>query len=168
MPLKSGNAANFHPGFIIFSVHLPRIAAFNLLIFFPKSILGYSGPIPLGYVARGNGNSGGIFILEMERSLKFRNYFRKSELPLREPQGRCGGLLNGNGKASLSQLKSGVKADPDFILQGIGWLVREDKLRIEKNGRSVSYSLKGWMREGAGKNWHPFPIYLKGRQSHYL
>jgi len=60
-----------------------------------------------------------------------------------ETAGEIWRLLNGNGEASLNQLNKGVKADPNLILQAIGWLAREDKLRIEKKGRYVTYSLKG-------------------------
>jgi hypothetical protein len=60
-----------------------------------------------------------------------------------ETAGKIWRLLNENGEASLSQLKRGVKADPNLIVQAIGWLAREDKLHIEKKGRSVIYSLKG-------------------------
>ena len=60
-----------------------------------------------------------------------------------ETAGEIWRLLNGNGETSLSQLKKRVRADQNLILQGIGWLAREDKLRIEKNGRYVTYSLKG-------------------------
>ena len=63
--------------------------------------------------------------------------------PIGETAGKVWRLLNENGGASLSQLKKGVKVDPNLILQAIGWLAREDKLRIEKNGRYVIYSLKG-------------------------
>ena len=63
--------------------------------------------------------------------------------PIGETAGKVWMSLNENGEASLGQLKRGVKADPNLILQAIGWLAREDKLRIEKNGRYVTYSLKG-------------------------
>jgi hypothetical protein len=63
--------------------------------------------------------------------------------PIGDTAGKVWRLLNENGEASLNQLKRGVKADPNLILQAIGWLAREDKLRIEKNGRYVTYSLKG-------------------------
>ncbi len=63
--------------------------------------------------------------------------------PIGETAGKVWRLLNENGEASLSQLKRGVEADPNLILQAIGWLAREDKLHIEKNGRYVTYSLKG-------------------------
>jgi hypothetical protein len=56
--------------------------------------------------------------------------------------GKVYNFLNEKGEATLSQLKRGVKADPNLILEGIGWLAREDKLRIEKKGRYVTYSLK--------------------------
>jgi hypothetical protein len=36
----------------------------------------------------------------------------------------------------------GVEADAGLILQAIGWLAREDKLRIEKKGQYIIYSLK--------------------------
>ncbi len=63
--------------------------------------------------------------------------------PIGETAGKVWNLLNENGEAKLSQLKRGVEADPNLILQAIGWLAREDKLRIEKNGRYVTFSLKG-------------------------
>jgi hypothetical protein len=56
--------------------------------------------------------------------------------------GKVWNFLNEKGEATLSQLKRGVKGDPNLILEAIGWLAREDKLRIEKKGRYVTYSLK--------------------------
>ena len=56
--------------------------------------------------------------------------------------GKVWSYLNEKGEATLSELKMGVKADPNLILEAIGWLAREDKLRIEKKGRYVTYSLK--------------------------
>ena len=63
--------------------------------------------------------------------------------PIGETAGKVWRLLNENGEASLSQLKRGIKTDPNLILQAIGWLAREDKLCIEKKGRYVTYTLKG-------------------------
>ena len=63
--------------------------------------------------------------------------------PIGETAGKVWRYLNENSKASLNQLKRGVGADSNLILQAIGWLAREDKLRIEKNGRYVTFSLKG-------------------------
>lgn len=60
-----------------------------------------------------------------------------------ETAGKVWKFLNEKSEANLNQLKRGVKADPNLILQAIGWLTREDKLRIEKKGRYVTYSLKG-------------------------
>ena len=60
-----------------------------------------------------------------------------------ETAGEVWRLLNGNGAASLNEIKGSLKIDQNLILQGIGWLAREDKLRIEKKGRYVNYSLKG-------------------------
>ena len=63
--------------------------------------------------------------------------------PIGETAGEVWKLLNGNGEASLNQIKGCLKADPNLILQAIGWLAREDKLCIEKKGRYITYSLKG-------------------------
>jgi len=59
-----------------------------------------------------------------------------------ETAGKVWKFLEEKGEASLSQLKKGVKADPNLILQAIGWLAREDKLRIEKKDRFITYALK--------------------------
>ena len=56
--------------------------------------------------------------------------------------GKVWKYLEEKGEANLSQLKKGVKADPNLILQAIGWLAREDKLLIEQKGRQVTYGLK--------------------------
>ena len=60
-----------------------------------------------------------------------------------ETAGKVWGFLDEKGEANLSQLKRGVKVDPNLILKAIGRLAREDKLRIEKKGRYIFYSLKG-------------------------
>ncbi len=56
--------------------------------------------------------------------------------------GKVRKFLNEKDEATLNQLKNGVKADPNSILQAIGWLAREDKLRIEKKDRYTVYALK--------------------------
>ena len=59
-----------------------------------------------------------------------------------EIAGKVWMFLEQNGESNLNQLKKGLKADPNVTLQAIGWLAREDKLRIEKKGRFVTYALK--------------------------
>ncbi len=56
--------------------------------------------------------------------------------------GKVWKFLNEKDEATLNQLKNGIKADPNSILQAIGWLAREDKLRIEKKDRYTVYTLK--------------------------
>ena len=51
-------------------------------------------------------------------------------------------FLEDKGEANLTQLKKGVKADPNLVLQAIGWLAREDKLQIQKKERYIIYTLK--------------------------
>jgi len=60
-----------------------------------------------------------------------------------ETAGKVWEFLNEKGEATMRQLKRGIKVDRDLILQAIGWLAREDKLRIEKKGLFITYSLKG-------------------------
>ena len=59
-----------------------------------------------------------------------------------EIAGKVWMFLKQNGESNLNQLKKGIKADPNVTLQAIGWLAREDKLRIEKKERFVTYALK--------------------------
>ena len=56
--------------------------------------------------------------------------------------GKVWSFLEEKGEANLTQIKKGVKADPNLILQAIGWLAREDKLQIEKKERFITYTLK--------------------------
>jgi hypothetical protein len=60
--------------------------------------------------------------------------------------GKVWKYLEEKGEANLSQLKKGVKADPNLILQAIGWLAREGKLSIEQKERQVTYGLKKGMQ----------------------
>ncbi len=59
-----------------------------------------------------------------------------------ETAGKVWHFLDQAGEANLNQIKKGVEADPNLILQAIGWLAREDKLVIEKKGRFITYALK--------------------------
>ncbi len=63
--------------------------------------------------------------------------------PIGDTAGEVWRLLDEHGEASLSSIKSCLKINPNLILQAIGWLAREDKLRIEKKGQYITYSLKG-------------------------
>jgi hypothetical protein len=56
--------------------------------------------------------------------------------------GKVWEFLKKNGEANLNQIKKNVRDDPNLILQALGWLAREEKLRIEKKGRFVTYALK--------------------------
>jgi hypothetical protein len=59
-----------------------------------------------------------------------------------EAAGKVWEFLNEHGEANLNQIKKKVKADPNLILQAVGWLAREEKLQIEKKGRFITYALK--------------------------
>ena len=59
-----------------------------------------------------------------------------------EVAGKVWMFLDKSGESNFNQLKKGIKADSNLILQAIGWLAREDKILIEKKGRFVTYALK--------------------------
>ncbi len=59
-----------------------------------------------------------------------------------ETAGKIWEFLNENGTISISKLKKSIKVNNDLIMQGIGWLAREDKINITKKGRSTLISLK--------------------------
>ena len=59
-----------------------------------------------------------------------------------ETAGKVWKFLGEKDEATLTQIKKGVKADPNLVLQAIGWLAREDKLQIEKKERYITYALK--------------------------
>jgi hypothetical protein len=59
-----------------------------------------------------------------------------------ETAGKVWKFLDQKGEVTLNQMKKGIKADPNLILQAIGWLAREDKLQIGKKDRYFVYSLK--------------------------
>lgn len=50
--------------------------------------------------------------------------------------------LNTNGPMSLAKLVKTVDAPRDLVMQGIGWLAREDKVEIEETNRGRMISLK--------------------------
>jgi hypothetical protein len=50
-------------------------------------------------------------------------------------------LAEEGGPMSLAQLAKRIEQPRDVIMQAIGWLAREDKVRIEENGRTRTISL---------------------------
>jgi hypothetical protein len=50
--------------------------------------------------------------------------------------------LSQHGEQSLAALKSSIEGPSDLIMAGVGWLAREDKLVIRKNGRTIFVSLR--------------------------
>ena len=50
--------------------------------------------------------------------------------------------LQSEGAMSLTKLVKAIDAPRDVIMQGIGWLAREDKLEIEETSRGKLVSLK--------------------------
>ncbi len=59
-----------------------------------------------------------------------------------ETAGRLWHILNSNDTMSLAQLKKRIGGSSDLVNQAIGWLAREDKVKIEKKGNSIRISLK--------------------------
>jgi hypothetical protein len=50
--------------------------------------------------------------------------------------------LDIHGETTLSRLKQGAKLPEQIVLMGVGWLAREGKLRLVKEGRTVKVDLR--------------------------
>ncbi|MEX2187611.1 MAG: winged helix-turn-helix domain-containing protein [Pirellulales bacterium] len=63
-----------------------------------------------------------------------------------EQIGEAAGLvwktLSQHGRLSFTKLCKEVDAPRDMVLQGIGWLAREDKIEIEELARGKTISLR--------------------------
>ncbi len=51
-------------------------------------------------------------------------------------------VLDDKGELTLAKLKKAIDADEFSLYSALGWLAREDKINIDKSGRSVKISLK--------------------------
>ncbi len=50
--------------------------------------------------------------------------------------------LNSHSSVTLSKLARDIDAPRDLVMQGVGWLAREEKIVFEKGSRSKLISLK--------------------------
>ena len=50
--------------------------------------------------------------------------------------------LDEHGETTLSELKQGTKLSDQLLLMGIGWLAREGKLGLVREGRTVKVEVK--------------------------
>jgi hypothetical protein len=50
--------------------------------------------------------------------------------------------LSEHGQTSLGRLRQGTKLSDQFLLMGVGWLAREGKVSIVRQGRTVKVSLR--------------------------
>jgi hypothetical protein len=49
--------------------------------------------------------------------------------------------LEGNGPVTLSKLAKDIDAPRDVVMQGVGWLAREGKIRFDETPRSKVIAL---------------------------
>ncbi|MBN2579759.1 MAG: winged helix-turn-helix domain-containing protein [Pirellulales bacterium] len=56
--------------------------------------------------------------------------------------GKVWQLLSKKGPMSLAKLVKAIDEPRDGVMQAIGWLAREDKLKIEEEGRTRNIALK--------------------------
>ncbi|MDD2760114.1 MAG: winged helix-turn-helix domain-containing protein [Methylomonas sp.] len=59
-----------------------------------------------------------------------------------EAAGKIWHYLDQNGESSVSKLTTETGLGKNEVQRAIGWLLKEDKLNIETNGRSETLSLK--------------------------
>lgn len=66
-------------------------------------------------------------------------------IPFAERIGKTAGaiwhLLDREGPVSLTQLVKSIDEPRDTVMQGLGWLAREGKVRVEEVGRKRSVTL---------------------------
>ena len=55
--------------------------------------------------------------------------------------GKIWAVLEENGPLSMTKLVKAVAEPKDLVMQGLGWLAREDKICIEEKGRTRVVSL---------------------------
>ncbi|KPJ58267.1 MAG: hypothetical protein AMJ46_14460 [Latescibacteria bacterium DG_63] len=59
-----------------------------------------------------------------------------------EMAGEIWQALSSKGPLTLSTLMNETEEDYTVLLMGLGWLLREDKIKVEKKGKAWSISLK--------------------------
>ena len=50
--------------------------------------------------------------------------------------------LNEHGETTLAGLRRGTRLSDQLVSMGVGWLAREDKLNVTKEGRTVKVALR--------------------------
>jgi hypothetical protein len=59
-----------------------------------------------------------------------------------EAAGQIWHLLNNNGALTMTRLKKEIQSGDALVLQGLGWLAREEKVEFTEKGKSVTIRLK--------------------------
>jgi hypothetical protein len=52
-------------------------------------------------------------------------------------------FLDQHGETALNKLKHGTKLSDQMLLMGLGWLAREGKLALVRQGRTLRIGLRG-------------------------
>ncbi len=58
-----------------------------------------------------------------------------------EAAGKIWAYLDSHGPSTVAKLKTGTRLPDELLHEGIGWLAREEKIALEKKGRTTSISL---------------------------
>jgi hypothetical protein len=64
------------------------------------------------------------------------------EAEIGEAAGTIWQYLDKHGETTLNRLKHGAKLPEQIVLMGVGWLAREGKLRLVREGRTVKVDLR--------------------------
>ncbi|HJS06811.1 MAG TPA: winged helix-turn-helix domain-containing protein [Pirellulales bacterium] len=59
-----------------------------------------------------------------------------------ETAGTIWQVLNAKGSLTIAKLVKEIEAPRDVVMQGLGWLAREDKIAIDEEARTRVVSLK--------------------------
>ena len=64
------------------------------------------------------------------------------EVEIGDAAGRIWRYLDEHGEMTLNKLKQGAKLPEQIVLMAIGWLAREGKLRLVREGKIVKVDLR--------------------------
>ena len=59
-----------------------------------------------------------------------------------ETAGKIWATLNDNGAQTLKQIKKSAKINEKDFYLGLGWLLREDKLKVDETASETTFALK--------------------------
>ena len=83
-----------------------------------------------------------VFVRQRRRLRQRRRGLESMEAEIGDAAGVIWQYLDEHGVTTLSKLRQGTKLTDPLLLLGVGWLARERKLRLVREGRTVRVDLR--------------------------